>query len=135
MPGLVITPDRDPWAPQALVFRFALNLAGLFLANALVPGIEIEGWEALLGGAAIFALVNILLRPLATFFAFCLIVFTFGLFVLVINTALLGATAWVAGQLDLAFTIDGFWSAFFGALVISAVSIVASLVTRGRVVR
>jgi putative membrane protein len=134
MPGYVVESEREPWALQALLFRFVINLAGLFLAAAIVPGIEIGDWQSLLAGTAIFAIVNILLRPLATFFAFCLIIFTFGLFVLVINTALLGATAWVAGQLDLAFTIDGFWSAFFGALIISIVSMIASMTVRGRAV-
>ncbi|MDA0269610.1 MAG: phage holin family protein [Chloroflexi bacterium] len=135
MPGYVVQSEREPWGMQALLFRFVINLAGLFLADVIVPGIEIGDWQSLLAGTAIFAIVNILLRPLATFFAFCLIIFTFGLFVLVINTALLGATAWVAGQLDLAFTIDGFWSAFFGALIISIVSMIASMTVRGRVVR
>ncbi len=135
MPGFVVQSERDPWSPQALLARFVINLAGLFLADRIVPGIEIGDVTSLLAGTAIFAIVNILLRPLATFFAFCLIVFTFGLFVLVINTALLGVTAWVAGQLDLAFTVDGFWSAFFGALIISFVSIVAATTVRGRLVR
>jgi putative membrane protein len=71
-----------------------------------------------------------LLKPLAVLVSCCLIVVTFGLFVLVINTALLGATAWVAGQLDLDFTVEGFWSAFFGALIISLVSLFATVVVR-----
>lgn len=135
MPGFVVQSERDPWSPQALLARFVINLAGLFLAAQVVPGIQIGDTTSLLAGTAIFAIVNILLRPLATFFAFCLIVFTFGLFVLIINTALLGVTAWVAGQLDLAFTVDGFWSAFFGALIISFVSVVAATTVRGRVIR
>ena len=71
-----------------------------------------------------------LLKPLAMLVSCCVIVATFGLFVLVINTALLGATAWVAGQLSLEFTVDGFQSAFFGALIISLVSLFASIVIR-----
>ncbi len=117
---------------EALLIRFVINLAGLFLADAIIPGIEIADTEALVLGTAIFAVVNMLLRPIATLFAFCLILLTFGLFVLIINTALLGVTAWIAGQLDIAFTIDGFWSAFFGALIISLVSLVASTFVRGR---
>lgn len=126
---------RDPWSFSALASRFVVNLTGLFLADLVVPGIHIDDWESLLAGTAIFAIVNVLLRPLATFISCCLIVVTFGLFVLIINTALLAATAWLAGRLDLAFTIDGFWSAFFGALIISFVSLVANAVVRGRRVR
>ena len=126
MPGVLYTDrDRDPWALRALMARFIINLTGVFIAEAIVPGFEIGDWQSLLAGTAILAIVNILLKPLAAMFSFCLIIVTFGLFVLVINTALLGATAWVAGQLDLAFTIDGFWSAFFSALIISLVSLVS----------
>ncbi|MQC18524.1 MAG: phage holin family protein [Chloroflexi bacterium] len=124
--------QSDPWAPSTLVARFVINLAGVFVAEQVVPGFTISDWQSLVAGTAILAIVNILLRPLATFFSFCLIVLTFGLFVLVINTALLGATAWVAGQFDLGFHLDGFWSAFFSALIISLVSLVASTFVRGR---
>jgi putative membrane protein len=115
-----------------LLLRFLVNGAGLFLASVIVPGVEIGDWQSWLAGTAIFAIVNMLLKPLAVLVSCCLIVFTFGFFVLIINTALLGATAWVAGQLDLDFTVDSFWSAFFGALVISLVSLFASMVVRRR---
>ena len=124
--------SRSGFSLEALLVRFVINLAGLFLAEAIVPGIDIADTESLVLGTAIFAVVNMLLKPIATLFSFCLIILTFGLFVLVINTALLAATAWIAGQLDLAFTIDGFWSAFFAALIISIVSLVASTFVRGR---
>ncbi|MGE3961674.1 MAG: phage holin family protein [Dehalococcoidia bacterium] len=136
MPGVFYRYDqRDPWSPSALIARFIINLAGVFIAETVVPGFEIGDWQSLVAGTAILAIVNILLKPLATLFSFCLIVVTFGLFVLVINTAILGATAWVAGQLDLAFSIDGFWSAFFSALIISVVSLVSSTFVHGTVRR
>ncbi len=136
MPGVMYSnKDRDPWAPRALIARFIINLTGVFIAEAIVPGFEIGDWQSLLAGTAILAIANILLKPLAAMFSFCLIILTFGLFVLVINTALLASTAWVAGQLDLAFSIDGFWSAFFSALIISIVSLVASTFVHGTVRR
>jgi len=129
--GFSIRTERaDPWAPETLALRFLVNLAGLWAASRVVPGVHVDDVPSLLAGTAIFAIVNVLLRPLANFVSCCLIVFTFGLFVLVINAVLLALTAWIAGRLDLAFRVDGFWAAFFGALVISAVSIVASLVIR-----
>ncbi|MEX2372469.1 MAG: phage holin family protein [Dehalococcoidia bacterium] len=128
--------QEDRWSASALAVRFLINLLGIFLAEAIVPGIDIGDWQSLVAATAIFAIVNILLKPIATIFSFCLIILTFGLFVLVINTALLAATAWLAGQLDLSFDIDGFWSAFFGALIISIVSLIASTFVRGgRVLR
>jgi len=115
---------------SVLFMRFLANLAGIFLASVIVPGIHVGDAPSLIAVAAIFAIVNMLLKPLAMLVSCCLILVTFGLFVLVINTALLGATAWVAGQLDLDFRVDGFWSAFFGAIIISLVSIFASFVIR-----
>jgi putative membrane protein len=53
-------------------------------------------------------------------------VITLGLFTLIINTAMLGLTAWIAGKFDLAFHVDGFIAAFLGALVISLVSTLLS---------
>ncbi len=131
MANFSIRTDRaDPWAPATLALRFIVNLAGLWAAAAIVPGVHVDDVLSLLAGTAIFAIVNVLLRPLANLVSCCLIVFTFGLFVLVINAVLLAITAWIAGRLDLAFRVDGFWAAFFGALVISVVSLVASLLIR-----
>ena len=123
--------DRGPdWSLQTLALRLLINAAGLFVASAIVPGIHIGDWQSLVAGSAIFAIVNMLLRPLAYFLSCCLIALTFGFFVLVINAALLGITAWTAGRLGLNFTVDGFWSAFFGALLISFVSLIASIFVR-----
>lgn len=118
------------WSLRSMLLRFLINLAGLWLASAVVPGIAIDDWQSLVAGTAIFAIVNTLLKPLATMLSCCLIMATFGLFVVVINAAMLGVTAWAAGQLELNFHVDGFWSAVFGALVISAVSIVATWLIR-----
>lgn len=123
---------RNELQPSTLLYRLIINATGLFLASRIVPGIDIDDWQALVAATAIFAIVNVLLRPLAYLVSFCLIIFTLGLFALVVNTVLLGASAWVAGQLDLNFTIDGFWSAFFGALVISLVSLAAGILVRTR---
>jgi len=117
---------------SVLFGRFLVNLVGLFLASVIVPGIVIGDAPSLVAAAAIFAIVNMLLKPLSMLVSCCLIVATFGLFVLIINTALLGATAWVAGQLGLDFTVDSFWSAFFGAIIISLVSVFSSVVIRRR---
>lgn len=130
--GTFVRFDSGPsdWSLRSMLIRFLVNLAGLALASAIVPGIVIDDWQSLVAGTAIFAIVNTLLKPLATMLSCCLILATFGLFVVVINAAMLGITAWAAGQLDLNFHVDGFWSAVFGALVISAVSIVAAMLIR-----
>ena len=135
MPGAFVHLSGSPPSSSAgaLLIRFVVNAAGLYLAAAVVPGIEVGDWQSLLAGTAIFAIVNMLLRPVALFLSCCLVVATFGLFVVVVNAAMLGVTAWAASALGLTFRVDGFWSAIGGALVISAVSLLAQLVTGARV--
>lgn len=116
----------------ALLIRLAANATGLLLAAAIVPGIEIGDWQSLVAGTAILALVNTLVRPVALFVSCCLVVLTFGLFLVVVNAAMLALTAWLSGQLGLNLEVDGFWSAVGGALVISLVSLVATILTRTR---
>ena len=130
--GTFVRFEGDPadWSLRSMLVRFVVNLAGLWLAAAIVPGITIDDWQSLVAGTAIFAIANTLLKPLATMLSCCLIIVTFGLFVVVINAAMLGVTAWAAGQIGLNFRVDGFWSAVFGALVISAVSLVAAMLIR-----
>ena len=109
-----------------LLIRFAINATGLFLADLFVDGIEIGDWQSLVAGTAIFAIVNMLVRPIVLLFTFCLVVATFGLFVIIVNTAMFGLTAWLAGQIGLNFTVDNFWSALGGAIIVSIVSFVAA---------
>ena len=117
---------------SGMLFRAAINAAGLFLASAIVPGVRINDWQSLVAGTAIFAIVNMLLKPVAALFSACLIVLTFGLFAIVINAAMLMVSAWAAGRLGLNFHVDGFWPAVLGSLVISVVSLMATMVTGRR---
>ena len=72
--------------------------------------------------AALLGVVNAVVRPITTALSCCLIVVTFGLFLLVINAAMLTLTAWLGQQFGLPFHVDGFWSAMLGSLVISIVT-------------
>jgi putative membrane protein len=122
-----ISPRRDP-SLTTMLLRAVVSAVALWVASQIVPGIHIGDWQSLVAGTAIFAIVNALIRPLAAFATFCLVVVTFGVFLLVINAAMLGLTAWISGQLGLNFDVDGFWSAVLGASVISLVSFVATLI-------
>ncbi len=116
-------PGRDDTLLGLLV-RFVVNSVALWVASLLVRGFDIGSWQALLVGAAIFGLVNALIRPVVFWLTCLLQVLTLGLFTLLLNAAMLALTAWVAGMLDVEFTVDGFWAAFLGALVVSVVSMV-----------
>jgi len=110
------------------LLRLAITAAALWAAVWLIPGISHAGpWWHLLLVALVFGFVNALIRPLLYMLTCPLIVFTLGLFVLVLNALMLWLTAVLAGALEIAFRVDGFWAAFLGALVVSIVSTLLSV--------
>jgi putative membrane protein len=112
-----------------LLLRWIINAAALAVAATLVSGIHVDGgWLVLALVAPIFGLVNALIRPLVALLTCPLIILTLGLFTLVINAAMLLLASWIAGLLGIGFTVDGFWPAFWGGLVISIVSIALSMI-------
>jgi putative membrane protein len=112
-----------------LLLRLAINAIALWLAITYVPGIHAEelGWPAILGLALIFGLVNALLRPIIELLTCPLIILTLGLGTLLINTFLFWLTGAIGRTFDIGYTVDGFWPAFLGALVVTVVSIVLNL--------
>ena len=98
---------------------FALRLLivafGLWLAAAWVPGIEVQGVGTLLGAALLLGLVNAIVRPLLVILTLPITVLTLGLFLLVINAAMLGLVALMFDR----FTIAGFGPALLGAIIVS----------------
>ena len=107
-----------------LLIRWIAIAFSLWVAVLLVPGFNHEGevWSFFVV-AAIFGLINAILRPIVLFFSCPLVVLTLGLFVLVVNWAMLSLTLWISSSVfNLGFSSDGFWSTFFAAIVISIVS-------------
>ncbi|MGH3992055.1 MAG: phage holin family protein [Pseudonocardiaceae bacterium] len=113
----------------SLLLHWLLNAAALWLAAYVLPGLDFTGtpWELLLV-AAVFGIVNSLLRPILTVLTCPLIVLTLGLFTLVINALMLMLTGWLSTRWGLGFTVSGFWAAFWGGLVVGLVSLLLSLV-------
>jgi putative membrane protein len=113
------------------IIRWAINAVGLYAAVWIVPGIEYLGdWTGILWLALIIGLLNALVRPLLKFLTCPLIVLTLGLFTIVINTVMLLLTRTIGQSFGIGLSVDGFWSALLGSLVMSAVSIVMSVVFR-----
>ncbi len=103
--------------------RWALLSVGVWVAANIVGGIHLEGWASTLIVALILGLLNAVVRPVLFWASLPLTCLTFGLFVLVLNAAMLALTAWIAGHFDrVHFSIDGFWPAFWGAIIIGLVS-------------
>jgi putative membrane protein len=105
-----------------LLIRLAIGAMGLWLASAIVPGIRVDGAGTLLLAAVLLGLVNALVRPLVVLVTLPITVLTLGLFLWVVNAAMLGLTAWLLPS----FHIEGFGSALLGALVVGLTSWVAS---------
>jgi putative membrane protein len=115
-------------AVGSLLLHWILNAAALWAAAALIPGLDFTGGPGrLLLVAAVFGIVNSTLRPLLAILTCPLIVITLGLFTLVINALMLLVTSWLSESWNLGFTVSGFWSAFFGGLVVGLVSTVLSM--------
>jgi putative membrane protein len=114
-----------------LWLRLLVVAFGLWLAAELVPGIEVQGLWTLLGAALLLGIVNAVVRPLLVILTLPITVLTLGLFLLVVNAAMLGLVAWMFDN----FTIAGFGSALLGSIVVSLTGWLASyfIGPRGRI--
>jgi putative membrane protein len=111
-----------------LLLRWICTSIAIFVAVKLLPGIRFEGpWWQLGIVALIFGLLNALVRPILMFLTCPLILLTLGVFILIINAAMLGLTAATAKTFGINFQVTGFWSALWGAIVISIVSAALNL--------
>jgi putative membrane protein len=117
---------------MSFVLRLAVNAAALYAATRLVDGIRYTGEPLGLAGVAlVFAAVNTFIRPVVKFFSFPVILLTLGFFTLIINGVMLLLTARLSAALGFSFTVQGFGAAFWGALVISLVSLVLGALLGG----
>jgi putative membrane protein len=96
-----------------LAVAWAINAAALWLANAIFDGVRIHGWWAYIFGAAVLGIANAVLKPVLALLTLPLIVVTLGLFLLVINIAMVALAEWIAPN----FSVDGFW-AYVGTVVV-----------------
>lgn len=127
------SPSRGKeWSAGNLALRFVVSAIGILLADQWVRGVSVGDWQALLVATAIFTIVHSFVRPVVFWLSCPLQVLTLGLFTLLINAAMLALTAWAAGQLDVDFSVDGFWAAFLGALLISATGLLLMQIARRR---
>ena len=115
----------------SLIARWIINAAALLLVAYLYPGVTVASFWAAMLAALVLGLVNALIRPLLVLLTLPVTVLTLGLFLLVINAAMLLLAAWIARQVGIGFHVDGFGAALLGSLVISLVSFLLSLLLPG----
>ncbi|WP_054815977.1 phage holin family protein [Nocardia arizonensis] len=114
-----------------LVIRLIINAVAIWLAAAWVEGIDIKSPDqdtgtkiiVVLAVAAVFTLVNALVKPLVQLLSLPLVVLTLGLFLLVVNALMLLLTAWITDAFsDYGLAVSGFWTALLGGIVIALVN-------------
>jgi putative membrane protein len=121
----------------SFLMRVVVNAAAIAAACWLLAGIRLtdagrgDQLLTLLVVGVLFGVVNAVVRPVVRFFSFPFILLTLGLLIFVINALMLMLTGWLSEQLGLGFSVDGFWTAIVGALVISVVSWCLELVLPG----
>lgn len=112
-----------------LIIRWFINAVAVWVAANIVPGIMLtdESPVGIIVIALILGLLNATLNPLLKFLTCPFILLTLGLGALLINTLVF----WLAGELGQSlgygFSVEGFWSAFLGALVVSVVSVILGI--------
>ncbi|MBI3546067.1 MAG: phage holin family protein [Gammaproteobacteria bacterium] len=104
------------------LLRLLVVAFGLWLASELVPGIVVHGLGTLLGAALLLGIVNAVVRPLLLILTLPITIITLGLFLLIINAAMLGLVAWMFDN----FSIAGFWPALWGSIVVGVTAWLAS---------
>jgi len=104
------------------VLRLLVGALGLWIASKIVPGISIRGVETLVLAALLLGIVNAIVRPIVIFLTLPLTLLTLGLFLVVVNAAML----WLVSLFLEGFSVHGFWAAVWGAVVTGAVSWFAS---------
>jgi putative membrane protein len=121
---------------KSFLIRTAVNGVALWVAALAVPGIHLGEDDPELSTrlvtiglvALVFGVLNAFIKPIVSLFSIPFIVLTLGLFTLVINAFMLQLTEWIAEPLGLDFAIDAFWwDAVIGAIVITLVSMVLSV--------
>jgi putative membrane protein len=118
-----------------LIIKLLANAVALAVAAWLISGITITGATTgrrvltLLIVAAIFGLVNAVVKPIVKLLSLPFIILTLGLLIFVINALMLLLTSWITGKLDVQFHVDDFWpAALLGSLVITVVGMLLNAV-------
>lgn len=102
----------------SLILRLLVNAVAIWAAGYFVDGVSLTSFEAGLWVALVFGVLNALLKPLLILVTLPINLLTLGFFTLVINAGIFALTA----KMTTALTVDGFWSAVWGALVVSVVN-------------
>ena len=100
------------------ILRVLIAAAGLWLAARIIPGVTADGFTTLIIAGFLLGIVNAVVRPVVTVLTFPLTMLTLGLFLLVVNAAMIGLVAWFLNG----FAVNGLWAGVQAAVVTGIVS-------------
>jgi putative membrane protein len=114
------------------LLRVLINAVAIYLAAAIVPGIELSGLPAALGAGLVLGLINAIVRPVLIILTLPVTLLTLGLFLFILN----GLCLWLTSVVVKGFEVHGVGAAVLGALLVSVVSwiLTAFVSDRGRIV-
>ncbi len=101
-----------PWVAR-LVVAWTVNVAALWVAVKLFDNVTSSGWRALIIAGLVFGIVNTIVKPVVVILSLPAVILTLGLFLFVINMAMLALTDWIVDGFD----IEGFWT-YVGATIV-----------------
>lgn len=104
------------------ILRALIASLGLWAATEVLDGLSIDDATTLVLAGVLLGVVNAIVRPFALLLSLPALLFTLGLFLLVVNAAMLGLVALMLRG----FHIEGFWTAVGGSLIVSVVSWIGS---------
>lgn len=124
---------------MSFLLRVIINAVAIWLATLLLSGLDVVGGDSDAGRvvvflvvALVFGVVNAIVKPIVKLLALPLYILTLGLFTIVVNAAMLWLVAWLSEMTEYGLRVDNFGTALLGALIISIVSFVLSVVTGSR---
>ena len=111
-----------------LLTNLAIDVLALVVVDWVFDGIQLDTWQAVIGGAILLALVNAYLRPLIVLLTLPFNILSLGLFTFVINATMLKVVSWLLPD----FHVTGFWTAVGASLMISFVSFLLNWLLKPR---
>ncbi|MBO3086133.1 phage holin family protein [Cellulomonas fengjieae] len=121
---------------MGFLIRVLINGVAIWFATLVLPGLEVVGGETdlqhigiILAVALVFGIVNAVVKPIVALISIPLYILTLGLFTIVVNALMLMLTSWITESTSWGLRIDNFGTACWGAIIISVVSFVLSMLT------
>lgn len=111
-----------------MLLRMILTTLAILLVTNVYSGIQVDSVTTAVIAAVVLALINMIVRPVVVLLTLPISMLTLGLFLLIINAAMLSLAAWLVNG----FEVGGFWDALIASFIISVVVALLSGMIKSR---